>query len=118
MSIKVSAHLHMYEWDFSLEHEKQEEIFDNLVNCDYPEQVILIALEKFGEKQFAIKAWILKNAYHYEQHEPEGAETDTEIDEEMESESESELESDLDVPSASIPLLSPKGRFTPVDRKC
>ena len=98
--------------------EKQKEIFGHLVNLDYSEQVILIALEKFGENQYTVEEWIIKNAHRYERHETEGAETDTEIDEEMESESDSELESDLDIASASIPLQSPKGRFTPADRKC
>ena len=81
--------------------EKQKEIFGNLMNCDYPERVILTALEKFGEDQYEAQNWILENASQYDM---EGVGTDTDTDEELESESDSELESDPDMASAAIPL--------------
>ena len=79
------------------------------MNCDYPERVILIALEKFGEDQYQAQNWILENASQYDMPEVEGAGTDTDIDEEMESESDSELESDLDIASAATPSRYPMG---------
>ena len=87
--------------------EKQKEIFANLVNCNYPEQVVLIALEKFGEDQYEAENWIFENASGYGI--PEGAGTDTDIDEEMESESDSDLESDPDMASAATLHQSPMG---------
>ena len=82
--------------------EKQKEIFDNLKNCDYPEQVVLIALEKFGEDKYDVHNWVAENAHHYGTPEDEGAGIDTDI----ESESDSELESDQDMDSAVTPLQS------------
>ena len=90
--------------------ERQKEIFDNLVNCDYPEQVVLIALEKFGEDQYEAHNWVSENDHHYSIPEVEGAGTDNEIDEEMESKSDSELESDQDMSSAATHLQSPTCR--------
>ena len=89
--------------------EKQKVIFDNLMDCDYPEQVILRALEEFGGSQYEAEEWILENASEYEAPEGTGAGIDTEIDEEMEWESDSELESDLDIPSAATLLQSSIG---------
>jgi len=85
--------------------EKQKEIFANLMNCDYPEQVVLIALEKFGEDHYEAHNWVEENAHHYSgimEVEQVGAE----IDEEMELESDSEVESDPDMASAAAPLQS------------
>ena len=87
--------------------ERQKEIFDNLVNCDYPEQVVLIALEKFGEDQYEAHNWVTENASHYTIPGVEGAAA--EVDEEMESESDSELESDANMASAAATLQSPIG---------
>jgi len=91
--------------------EKQNEIFVNLVSCDYPEQAVLIALEKFGEDQYESFNWLDKNAHHYGTPEVEGAGNSTEVDEEVESESDSELESDPDVASAATPLRSAIGMY-------
>jgi len=82
---------------------KKKEIFDNLVNCEFPEQVILVALEMSGNDQYEVSNWIMENASQYYMPEVEGAGTDTEIDEEMESESDSESESDPDNASATTP---------------
>jgi len=89
--------------------EKQKEIFDNLMNY-YPELVVLIALEKFGENQFEAENWILENASQYDMPEVEGAGTDTDIDEDMRSDS--ELESDPDMASAATLHQSPMGMYS------
>jgi len=91
--------------------EKQKEIFANLVNCDYSEQVVLIALEKFGEDQYDAYNWVEENAHHYSgimEVEHAGAETD----EEMELESDSEVESEPDMASAAPPLQSHIGTYS------
>ena len=86
--------------------ERQKEIFDNLMSCDYPEQVVLVALEKFGEDQYEAEDWILANASRCYVLEVEGAEIGAETDEEMESESDSDSESDLYMVSAATPCQS------------
>ena len=87
--------------------EKQKEIFDNLINCDYPEQVVLIALEKFGEDKYEAENWILENASQYDTPEVDGEGTDTEMDDEIDSDS--ELDSDPDMALETIPPQSPTG---------
>ena len=77
------------------------------MNCDYPEQVVLIAPQKFGEDQYEAHNWVTENASQYSMPGVEGA--GAEVDEEMESESDSELEPDENVASAAATLLSPVG---------
>ena len=89
--------------------ERQKEIFDNLVNCDYPEKVVLIALEKFGEDQYEAYNWMAENACQYSIPGVGGA--TAEVDEEMESESDSESESDANMASAATPLQPPIGTY-------
>ena len=84
--------------------EKQREMFDNFRNCDYPEQLILVALEKFGEDQYEAHNWITDNASQYGSSDDEGGEVD--IQEEEESEADSEMEDAL--PRATS-LQSPIG---------
>ena len=98
--------------------EKQKVIFDNLMDCDYPEQVILRALEEFGGSQYEAEEWILENASEYEAPEGTGAGIDTEIDEEMESESDSELESDPDMVPAATPSRYPMGMCAELHWAC
>ena len=84
--------------------EKQKQMFDDFMNCNYPEQLILVALEKFGEDRFEADNWIVDNAGQYGSSDDEGGETD--IEEEEESEADSELEDTL--PQATS-LPSPIG---------
>ena len=73
--------------------EKQREMFDNFMNCNYPEQLILVALEKFGEDRYEAENWIVDNASQYGSSDDEGGEVD--IQEEEESEADSEMEDTL-----------------------
>ena len=70
--------------------EKQREMFDNFRNCDYPEQLILVALEKFGEERYEAENWIIENASQYGSSDDEGGEIDNEEEEESEADSEME----------------------------
>ena len=82
--------------------QKQKEIFDNLMNCDYSKQLILIALEKFGEDQHEAQNWIIENASQYSLSDAESEGSD--IDEEEEADSDSETESEQDVVTKATPL--------------
>ena len=84
--------------------EKQKEMFDDFINCKYPEQLILVALEKFGEERYDAENWIFENASQYGSSDDEGGEFDNE--EEMESESDSEP---ADMLPLATPLQSPIG---------
>ena len=86
--------------------EKQKQTFDDFMNCDYPEQLILVALEKFGEDRFEAENWIVDNASQYGSSDDEGGEID--IEEEEESEVDSEVEDTL--PQATS-LQSPIGMY-------
>ena len=85
--------------------EKQREIFDNFRSCEFSEQLILVALEKFGEDQYDAENWIADNAGQYGSSDDEGGEIDIE---EEESEADSEVEDTL--PQAT-PLQSPIGMY-------
>ena len=65
--------------------EKQKEMFDDFVNCNYPVRLILLALERFGEERYAAEEWIFENASQSASSDDEGGEID--MEEEMESES-------------------------------
>ena len=78
--------------------EKQKEMFDDFINCKYSEQLILVALEKFGEERYDAENWIFENASQYGSSDDEGGEFD--IEEVMESESDSE-------PADTLPLATP-----------
>jgi len=86
--------------------EKQQEIFDNFRSREFSEQLILVALEKFGEDQYDAENWIADNAGQYGLSDDEGGEID--IEEEEESEADSEVEDTL--PQAT-PLQSPIGMY-------
>ena len=87
--------------------ERQREIFDNFMNCDYPERLILVALEKFGEDQHEAENWIIENASQCDLSDDEGGEID--IDQKMESES--DLEQEPDVVPKTPPMQSPIGKY-------
>ena len=91
--------------------EKQKEIFVDFMNYEYPEQLILMALQKFGEDQHEAENWIIENASQYSSSDGESGETDIE-EAETETESESESESELmDMfPKATL-LQSPIGMY-------
>ena len=90
--------------------EKQREVFDNFMNnYNYPERLILIALEKFGEDQHEAENWIIENASQYNLSDDEGGEID--IDEKMESELDSDSEQEPDVISKTPPMQSPSGKY-------
>ena len=86
--------------------EKQREMFDNFMNCDYSEQLILVALEKFGEDPYEAENWIIENASQYGSSDDESGEID--IQEEEESEPDSEMDDTL--PQATS-LWSPVGMY-------
>ena len=83
--------------------EKQREMFDNFRNCDYSEQLILVALEKFGEDQYEAENWIVDNASQYGSSDDEGGEIDNE---EEESEADSEME-DMQPTATSLQFYIP-----------
>ena len=91
--------------------EKQKEIFDNLMNCEYSEQLILQALQKFGEDQHEAENWIVENDSQYGSSDGESGETDIEEEAETETESESEQEMMDMFPKARV-LQSPIGMRT------
>ena len=86
--------------------EKQREMFDNLMKCEYSKRLILIALENVGEQLSEAENWIFENASQYGSSDDEGGETD--IEEEEESEVDSEVEDTL--PQATS-LPSPIGMY-------
>ena len=86
--------------------EKQREMFDNLRNCDYSEQLILVALEKFGEDRYEAENWIADNESQFGSSDDEGGEID--IQEEEESEPDSEMDDTF--PQATS-LRSPVGMY-------
>ena len=71
--------------------ERQRVIFDYFMNYEYPKQLILMALEKFGEDQDEAENWIVENASQYGSSDGESGETDIEEEAETETESEPEL---------------------------
>ena len=81
------------------------------MNCDYPEQAVLMALETFGEDQYEAHNWVEENAHHYGSV-PEVEGTGAETDEEMRSESDLESESDPEMVSAAPPLQSHIGIYS------
>ena len=87
--------------------QKQKAIFDDLINCDYSKQLILIALEKFGDDRHEAENWIIENAsqYGFSDSESEGGD----IVEDVETESESETESETDLVPKATPLQNPIG---------
>ena len=87
--------------------QKQKEIFDNLMNCNYSKQLILIALEKFGDDQHEAETWIVENEDQYRSSDAESEGTD--FDEEEEADSNSETESKLDVVPKATPLQFSNG---------
>ena len=87
--------------------EKQQEIFDNLMNCEYSEQLILMALQKFGEDQHEAENWIIENPNQSDSSDGESGEAD--IEEEAETETESESESEQDTSPKATVLQSPIG---------
>ena len=90
--------------------EKQREVFDNFMNYyNYPERLILMALEKFREDQHEAENWIMENASQYDLSDDESGEID--IDEKMESELDSDSEQEPDVISKTPPMQSPSGKY-------
>ena len=89
--------------------EKQREMFDNFMNYEYPERLILMALEKFGEDQHDAENWIIENAIQYGSSDEEGEDID--IDERMESEFDSDSEQEPDDISKTPPMQSPSGKY-------
>ena len=91
--------------------QKQKEIFDNLMNCGYSKQLILIALEKFGEDQHEAENWIIENAsqYNLSDNLSDAESEGTDFDEEEEADSDSETESEQDVVTKATPLQFPIG---------
>ena len=84
---------------------KQKEMFDNFMNCDYSEQLILIALKKFGEDQYEAENWIVDNEGQFGSSDDEGGEIDI-----QEEESEADSEMDDTLPQATS-LQSPIGMY-------
>ena len=72
--------------------QKQMEIFDNFMNCDYSKQLILKALEKFGEDQHEAGHWIVENEDQYSLSDAESEGTDFDEEEQADLDSEAELE--------------------------
>ena len=72
--------------------EKQREMFDNFRNCNYPERLILMALEKFGKDQYEAENWLVDIVSQYGSSDDESGEIDIE---EEDSESDSEMDDTL-----------------------
>ena len=54
--------------------DRQREIFANLVDyCEYPSQLVLLAIEQFGEDEYEMKTWCFENAGKFEYQEEEEA---------------------------------------------
>ena len=77
------------------------------MNCNYSKQLILIALEKFGDDQHEAENWIVENEDQYSSSDAESEGTD--FDEEEEADSNSETESKLDVVPKATPLQFSNG---------